>query len=410
MSFEQIIYFFGAGVSKLVNLPTMNELWQCFENTLEEKEKEEYLKIKSVLEQEFNKSNIELFLSLLNDLSDDIPRKRLLKIYSELNFPKEVVIHLRKKTEIYIRKRLENINIKNFYMYYPILTLPSNKEILKIFTVNYDGLIEIICELNLKKHSDGFSPFWDPRNFDDKEIQIFKLHGSLFWLRTNSGQYLRIPLKGLNLENTQYITDENLSEMIIYPSMNKYKYTEIYSWLHTKFIHELRNSLLCIVFGYSFGDSDLKEIFVDTLKNNNNFWLIIISPEAKSKKLNLVNEFNLDTENQSRIIAINQGIDIIAQKIINDKIKSIKYTIQAEKKAWENQITNNSLNDEWNNVIKSYFELELYERMRYVLEELSKPSIILYSSGRLELTYGLEFINFINYYIEKKDLEKRIYG
>ena len=59
MAHEQIIYFFGAGVSNLVNLPTMNKLWKCFENTLEQKEKEKFLRIKSVLEKEFKKSNIE---------------------------------------------------------------------------------------------------------------------------------------------------------------------------------------------------------------------------------------------------------------------------------------------------------------------------------------------------------------
>ena len=67
-------------------------------------------------------------------------------------------------------------------MYNPLVTLPSNTNIIKFFTLNYDGLIEIICELNQKKYSDGFSPYWNPINFEEKEVQIFKLHGSLFWL------------------------------------------------------------------------------------------------------------------------------------------------------------------------------------------------------------------------------------
>jgi hypothetical protein len=79
------------------------------------------------------------------------------------------------------------------------------------------------------------------------------LHGSLYWLKSASGKIIRVPLKGLELSNIKYFLDESLSEMMIYPALRKEKYSEVYSWLSSKFISELNNSELCIIIGYSLG-------------------------------------------------------------------------------------------------------------------------------------------------------------
>jgi hypothetical protein len=90
---------------------------------------------------------------------------------------------------------------------------------LRIFTLNYDGTIEIICEKNNVDFSDGFNQYWNPDTFENAKVNIFKLHGSLYWFRTASGKIIKVPVKGLPVRTLKYLSDETVSEMMIYPAL-----------------------------------------------------------------------------------------------------------------------------------------------------------------------------------------------
>lgn len=108
--------------------------------------------------------------------------------------------------------------------------IPDDKP-LNVFTLNYDGVLEILCEKNDIYYYDGFGPTWDTNGFDEEKygLRIYKLHGSLYWLKSNSGKIIRVPIKGINTDDIRYLPDDSLSEMMIYPALQKEKYTEVYS-------------------------------------------------------------------------------------------------------------------------------------------------------------------------------------
>jgi hypothetical protein len=105
----------------------------------------------------------------------------------------------------------------NLHLYQPILSIPIQPhDRLKIFTLNYDGLIEILCEKNGKNYSDGFRNTGVPANFNDTDVQLFELDGSLFWIYTSDAKHLKVPLKGLDLSTKRCLSDDELYEMVIY--------------------------------------------------------------------------------------------------------------------------------------------------------------------------------------------------
>jgi len=152
--------------------------------------------------------------------------------------------------------------------------------------LNYDATVEIFCENRGIKYTDGFEPDWNLARFDgeNNQINLFKLHGSLYWFRTKSNKTVKVPMKGLQSSLLRYLTDEEVSEMMIYPTLEKNKQSGVYSWLSQKFKDELNHSDVCVIMGYSFRDGDIKESILESLSSNHNLWLIIASPHASEYK------------------------------------------------------------------------------------------------------------------------------
>jgi hypothetical protein len=408
-----IVFLFGAGASTLVDLPTMDELWEDYFKNYQW-DKDEIAILENVMKKEYGKADIEYLLSMISELNDPIQRRRLDQIYPQIeasftsdNFVpstkpvNEKLESLRADVEGHIRKRLENIDRWKVGLYKPIFALTNP---LKIFTLNYDGLIEILCDLSAKTYSDGFSPEWNPSDFDNKEVQLFKLHGSLFWLKNSSGKYFKVPIKGLNLGNTKYMSDEELSEMVIYPSMNKHKYTEVYTWLHNKFIEELKKAKICVVLGYSFRDKEIKDILIESVKNRD-LRLLIISPHSNKTKDTLVNCYDLDLDTRSKIIRIEDKAEIITSRKLGELIPKVIHLISSEKEIWKEQYERNTLNQKWEQILKGYRQIDASDRIRYILEETKNLSIKS-SNGHTEKSIFPVFIESISYYLTSNEKEK----
>ena len=121
-----------------------------------------------------------------------------------------------------------------------------------IFTLNYDGTVEIFCDKHGISYSDGFDPDWHPDAFKAAKIRIYKLHGSVYLLKSEFGKIIRIPVKSLPIRQVKYWTDENISEMMIYPALQKDKQSDIYLWLSRTFMDKLSAANTLVVIGYSF--------------------------------------------------------------------------------------------------------------------------------------------------------------
>ena len=102
-------------------------------------------------------------------------------------------------------KKLHSIALKGFIKLYftendirteylnPLLSFLKVCRPLDIFSTNYDVCIELLCKSkrNKKKYVTGFNPTWNPQVFEesDTDIQLYKLHGSVTWYKTDSGEY-----------------------------------------------------------------------------------------------------------------------------------------------------------------------------------------------------------------------------
>ena len=110
-----------------------------------------------------------------------------------------------KKTQSYIRGSIEK-NGNNEYEYLSPLRGFLQNQPLEIFTLNYDGVVDLFCERHDIEYSDGFTPYWNPQSFDDSSIfmKIYRLHGSLYWFKTSNEKVMKVPIIGLMFQRKIY--------------------------------------------------------------------------------------------------------------------------------------------------------------------------------------------------------------
>lgn len=381
------------GGSEMSSKPPLNPIRQFFD----------------VVRDYFGIMDLELIMSLILQLEEPKFRELFSKKYPLTNelvwvedpdkFYWKNMYNLKMLIQQHIRKECEKIKTVDY-----LWTLDNiiEKKPINIFTLNYDGTIEIFCEKNNINYSDGFNPYWNSANFDEStEINIFKLHGSLYWIKTSSGKILKIPLKGLRVSELTYLTDEKVSEMMIYPALQKNKQTEVYSWLNQKFKDELRNTDLCVIIGYSFRDDDVKDSLIESMQGNQNLWLLIVSPHASKRKEELVKDHH---DFSSRIVTMDLGTEeALRERNLHDYLRIITSGRDTEEKAWTAQAQ--SLyrfdRDFWNFVLNHYVRVKHHDRIKWIVEKLSKekfsdiagdfPECIEGQIGEFSLRYALEY-------------------
>jgi hypothetical protein len=144
---------------------------------------------------------------------------------------------------------------------------------LEIFTLNYDLLLEAALERAGALYFDGFvgtiqagfhdylveSPLpGDQLTVPASFVRVWKLHGSINWLRKRDGEDYRV----LRLGSPVRAGDT----AAIYPSEEKYVASRRVPFLvlHDRFRRALNEpETLLIVTGYSFGDDHLNEVVFD---------------------------------------------------------------------------------------------------------------------------------------------------
>jgi len=148
-------------------------------------------------------------------------------------------------------------------------------EALEVFTTNYDLLLERALEVVGVPYFDGFVGTYEGRFRPDlvdsaapppgifppaRWIRIWKLHGSISWLRLEGPPMSTVVRKGA----TPNPADG--APLAIFPSLQKYDESR-----RTPFVvlaDRLRRSLtvpetLCLTIGYSFGDQHINEVLYE---------------------------------------------------------------------------------------------------------------------------------------------------
>lgn len=419
------IFLLGAGSSQPAGISTIDEMTREFlgnpfypENRVDEnlpELKKNILLLNQVTKNYFEKSDIELIMTLILQLEDKHQRDLFQQKHPEL---KDLIWESADKPAInnvntiklliqqYIRRKCENIKSID---YLSSLQGFIGASPLKIFTLNYDATIEIFCEKNDIEYSDGFNPYWNPENFSNKlGLHLFKLHGSLYWLRSASGKTMKVPLKGLRSSEVKYLTDEMMSEMMIYPALSKNKQPIVYSWLSQRFKDELISSDVCIIIGYSFRDDDIKDTIIESLSGNHKLWLIIISPNA-SKHNNSLTTNNIDIA--SRILCIDSSIQkVLTNRTLHGHLQILQLARRMEEEAWKSQ---NSLqirlDQSWSMVLANYLRINFHDRVKWIVEKLQSMKFSGYESNFpncVEGVVGPPSFRYLFEYAELGDFER----
>jgi hypothetical protein len=222
-------------------------------------------------------------------------------------------IRLRSTIRHWIIKEYRNIDTENVLnVYQPLFDLvfghvDARLHPLPVFTTNYDLAIESFCQKYYSQNGsyrlvDGLdedSPrelFWNPSEFErfsldhtihdyfdtvqgrkteERNLILFKLHGSVDWMRVAStGKIVR------SLPMYDVVDSDEYQNTIIYPAGNKVAYLEPYLTAYHYFSRCCEHAKLIIAIGYSFHDYDALTSLLKARQENEDLKLLILSPES----------------------------------------------------------------------------------------------------------------------------------
>lgn len=179
-------------------------------------------------------------------------------------------------------------------VYKPLLDIifshvDSGSYCLPIFTTNYDLAIESFCEKQWSEYDlvDGMEEmlrevFWNSYKFETFHIQpekrnivLFKLHGSVNWMRlTSTGRIVQ------SLPMYDVVDSDEYQNTIIYPAGNKVATLDPYLTGYHYFSRCCEHAKLVIAIGYSFRDYDTLAGLLKARQVNEDLKLILLSPNG----------------------------------------------------------------------------------------------------------------------------------
>lgn len=319
----------GSGASATFGLPTMWTLG-------------EYLKKTITFTDADDQKQFEEFKVLLDDLKD------LELALHELRIRPKVLNEI-------ICKTWELINIHDIKVYdqiisnkveFPLAELTkylvySTDKKLSIITTNYDRLAEyaasiagaFVCNGFAQNYMGHFTNLIHQNNIKllkgfNGQVNIWKVHGSLDWFKTNQEEDIYLPLR--------HTIPTDLKPSIVTPGLSKYLETQLepFRTILTQADSEIdsANGFLCI--GYGFNDVHVQPKLIAQIKKNKP--IIVISKEItdktkqavidnKSKSYILIEEANAtDTRIYSSLFPTPEIIPNVSYWTLAEYLKLIK--------------------------------------------------------------------------------------
>lgn len=223
-----------------------------------------------------------------------------------------------------------------------ILLRPANLSRVKLFTLNYDMVLEkCMDELGIS-YFDGFIGGYERRfspesyqydlyypgdvtegrvNRVDRVLQLYKLHGSIHWQKEKEGS---TNLHGIK-QNAKSPTDYN--DVLIYPSTMKYgetlgfPYSEMFRHFSTSIF---RPQTVLFTIGYAFNDEHINKLIFQTLSVPT-FHLVVTLPEGIENKV--IEKFVTEVKS-NRIIVISGMKNGVLGSSISDGAGTFKHFVE----------------------------------------------------------------------------------
>jgi hypothetical protein len=144
---------------------------------------------------------------------------------------------------------------------------------LRVFTLNYDLCVEKACADSGVERGFGDTRVWDWRIFDNEDqitnsIFLYKLHGSIDWVRETSGN-LTYKDSGIPPEELE----------IIFGTTYKLQYMDPFLFFAYEFRKRtLTSAKLIVCIGYGFADDHINGIISQALNGRPERRLLVVSP------------------------------------------------------------------------------------------------------------------------------------
>ena len=296
---DEIIILLGAGASADAGIPVTSQMVQDVEEFIDSNNKckdwsqfkDLYYLVKSSVEFSYGiqgkhvNFNIETLLNILYELE----KKEMHPLYPFIgswsvrfneiikdNF--NLIIDFKNKIIQQLKTWIQPDNLKLSEYYKKLSEFQKQIQFpLKIFTLNYDLLIEKnLSEITIERGFDD-NKKWNYKLFsersEDPEIYLYKLHGSLDWIRDKSTQIVEC------VDNIPDIPD------LIFGTQYKMQYIDPYLFLFSEFRYYALKAKLIICIGYSFSDEHINAILSQALKNNEGTKIYSVNIDDKNKQM-----------------------------------------------------------------------------------------------------------------------------
>lgn len=297
----------GAGFSYPAGSPLMYDLAKDFPRELAGNEKKIYQELQELVPE--IGEDFELLMEVCHDLKE-VPVTLLNRLACRC-FGEEMVNLkqmaqgarlLERKLKGYLREQCK-VNKGQLHYLYPLFeNLKRTGQKLDVFTLNYDLMIEILCEEYYIPYTDGFEVRWNPVLFQDPsyQIRLYKLHGSFIWYQSELGERIKIPIVDRE-EQVEYLAQDGVVSMMVYPRQEKW---EPFEELLRLFRERLLTLDQLVVIGYSFRDQELLKMVTEGLQKNHHLQLELVSPSAQ-EHLAQFSEY----VNSKRLRAVSGGVE-----------------------------------------------------------------------------------------------------
>jgi len=297
---RHILFLLGAGASVPMGIPAMRQFTKEFTTYAERRENRKSLayplrELKKV--SEIRAWDLETMLLLVRQArsikTDAAVHLLTKKLFRSRSKPKKKFEGKITKVESqftlierallkFIRERCLKPDLVVAKGIYSKLLQLAKKHKLEIFTTNYDSVIEDVCTDLDYDFSDGFRLdniigkfLWDPDYLGDRNINIYKLHGSVTWYKKDNNIFKF---------SEDLIGAPGIDSLMVYPTESKQIFSPPYSDLHRAFEKILFESKMCIAIGHTFRDEYIRNLFIERLKQKKFKMYFICGKYSKSIK------------------------------------------------------------------------------------------------------------------------------